>query len=505
MIEFWMSVALATLGVVVPGIAAVYEFIIKGRKRLGYRVQMDTTATDAVQSVEAGAIEELQKDGRRLTDPTLVLLRIENNGATEIDPHDYAVLDDDKVGIKVSFPGRTVAGMVITELSHDHLRQSFKPDSGLAVKDGTIELPRVPMNPTAHYKVLAALEASADYKGEPGKFPDPVVVGGIKGGVGGGGIDETKSRTGTPRRVLAMIAFLVLVVIAQLVVFLRSNDSGPLDCATGDLTVAGSTAFGPILREAADSYTRTCRGASISLDLRGSGEGLRELNKAAGPGTVAFSDGAKPDGYPSLLPRPIAFFLFTLVINPDAGVQDLSTAQIRRIYAGGVTNWKQIGGHDLPVRLVSRGPDSGTRNALQRRVLDGKREPGTTSNDCVNLDPGAPAGVVRCERASTDDVLQTVAATDGAMGYSELSAATGRKDVTVVRIDGRPATLQDADHGAYPFWETEFGYTFDEPDPHSLAASFLRYLTDQVGADILRKHGNRSCQELANPALCRPS
>jgi hypothetical protein len=44
--EFWWSVALATLGVVVPGIAALYEFVLKGRKRLGYRVQMDTTATE---------------------------------------------------------------------------------------------------------------------------------------------------------------------------------------------------------------------------------------------------------------------------------------------------------------------------------------------------------------------------------------------------------------------------------------------------------------------------
>jgi hypothetical protein len=81
-VEFWWSVALATLGVVVPGIAALYEFVVKGRKRLGYRVQMDTTATDVGKSPDAGALEQLQKDGQLLADPTPVLLRIENNGAT---------------------------------------------------------------------------------------------------------------------------------------------------------------------------------------------------------------------------------------------------------------------------------------------------------------------------------------------------------------------------------------------------------------------------------------
>jgi hypothetical protein len=219
-IEFWWSVALATLGVVVPANAALYEFVIKGRKRLGYRVQMDTTATDVVKTADAGALEQLQRDGQRLKDPTLVLLRIENNGATAIDTRDYAVLDD-KVGIRVAFPGRKVAGMV-----------SRRPRRRPAV--------RVP----AQYRLRAA---------------------GLRQG---------------------------------------QADAGRLD------------PFGPILREAAGSYADTCHGASFAFDIRGSGEGLRALNEAKDPATLAFSDGEKPTGYPALLPRPIAFFLFALVANP---------------------------------------------------------------------------------------------------------------------------------------------------------------------------------------------
>jgi ABC-type phosphate transport system substrate-binding protein len=509
-IEFWWSVALATLGVVVPGIAALYEFVLKGRKRLGYRVQMDTTATDVGKSPAAGALEQLQKDGQRLEDPTLVLLRIENNGTTHIDTHDYAVLDDDKIGIRVRFPGRRVAGMVITELSDDFLRASFQDDSGLGVRDGVIELPKVPMNRSAHYKVLAALESADDHAGKAGVFDDPIVDGGIKGGVHGGKIQETKSRTGTPKRTIGLVAFLVLLVVGQLLVFLRSNDAGPLDCARGRVTLAGSTAFEPILREAASSYAGTCRAASFAFDIRGSGEGLRTLDRAGrdgsgGADTLAFSDGAKPDGYPALLPRPIAFFLFTLVINTDSGVLDLTASQIRTLYAGGITNWKQIGGTDLPVRLVSRNPGSGTRNTFQRQLLAGVREPGSNSDDCRNRDPGSPPGVVRCARDSTGDVLQAVADTPGAVGYSEVGAAAGRDDLALVRIGGHQATLEEADHGAYPFWETEYGYSVGEPTAGSLTASFLRYLTNQVGADILRSHGDRPCAELENPALCRPS
>jgi hypothetical protein len=91
------------------------------------------------------------------------------------------------------------------------------------------------------------------------------------------------------------------------------------------------------------------------------------------------------------------------------------------------------------------------------------------------------------------------------MGYSELGAATDRKGLTAIHIDGHPATVVEADHGTYPFWETELGYTVGEPRANSLAASFLRYLTNQVGADIIRSHGDRPCAELANPQLCRPT
>jgi ABC-type phosphate transport system substrate-binding protein len=80
-----------------------------------------------------------------------------------------------------------------------------------------------------------------------------------------------------------------------------------------------------------------------------------------------------------------------------------------------------------------------------------------------------------------------------------------RRRLERVRIDGHQATAENAEHGAYPFWETEYGSTYKSPDPNSLAASFLRYLTNQAGADILRKHGNVPCPELADPALCHPS
>lgn len=301
----------------------------------------------------------------------------------------------------------------------------------------------------------------------------------------------------------------MLVILGQLIVSL-SNDTAPLDCATGKLTLTGSTAFAPVLQEATKAYENTCPGASFAIETQGSGAGVERLdrtgrqNGSGPPDMLAFSDGAKPDGYPQLLPRPIAFSLFTLVIHKEAGVQDLTLEQIRQLYAGGNINWTGVDGNDQLVVLVSRNPDSGTRKVFQQQILGGIREPGSNSDDCEEVDPGAQPGVVRCERGSTGEVLDTVARTPGAIGYSEVGAASARRDLLLLRIDGHQATLEGADHGAYPFWETEYAYTYGEPPANSLAASFLRYLTNEVGKDIVRSHGHRPCAELQNPVLCRP-
>lgn len=512
---------LSIVGLVVPIIAFVWEFGVAGRKRLGYRVQMVTSARDLTQSAEADAFAKLKlEDGRGLDDPSFALLRIENAGISSIRPGDYAVPEEHKVGLHVHFPGRRVVGMAITEFSTESLRDSFGPDSGLHTREivegtqrrttGIIDLPKVTLNWRQHYKVLALLEQVDEVDDEQ---KTPRLIGAITGGAGTGDITLTKSHsTGLSKPMAALIAFLMLVSAGQLVysLFLEPA-SAPLDCARGKLALVGSTAFVPVLQEASRLYAASCPGSDFTIDAKGSLEGLITLEQQGrtagpeGPPALTFSDGEKPDRFPQSLPRPVAFSLFTLVVNKEAGVQDLSLDEIRRLFGGQIANWRDVGGRDMPVRLVNRHSDSGTRRTLEQQVLNGRWVPGDNSTDCREAGAGAPAGVVRCSRASTEDVLDAVAQVPGAVGYSELGIAAERTDVLPVRIDGHAATLEGALHSAYPYWQTEYAYTYGEPKADSLAASFLRYLTNQVGKDVVRAHGHRPCAELGNPVLCRPT
>jgi phosphate transport system substrate-binding protein len=515
----WENV-LAAIGVLVPAAAFLWEFVVGGRKRLGYRVQMDTTPA-RVSDLHAGAWRRLERENNEaLVDPSFVLLRIENIGATKIEADDYAVPAGNPVGVRVRFPGRKVAGIVPTELSDPNMSTFFEaPDGesghghenstgfgmGQDPEDssvGLVRLPKVALNRSAYYKMLVVLERNG---GNGNQFAEPQVHATISGGVRDGRIKRTESRTGLPRWVTVLLACLVFVTLTEPLVLGLVDRDIPLDCAGGNLTLVGSTAFEPVLFEAAESYEQTCPDADFAFEMTGSVAGLRELAAAGSPDVLAFSDGEKEEGYPQLLPRPIALPLFTMVGNQEAGVRDLSLEQIRAIYAGRIVNWAEINGNDLPIRLVGRPGNSGTRRTFEKQVLGGRWEPARNSDDCVDVAAGAPTGAIRCERPTTEDVLNAVTETPGALGYGELQASFAHDHLVLLRINGQEATLEAADHGAYPFWETEYAYTFEEPDAHSLAASFLRYLTNQVGRDIIRSHGHTPCAELANPVLCRPA
>ncbi|MET7406072.1 substrate-binding domain-containing protein [Streptomyces parvulus] len=440
----WESVA-AVLGLTVPVVAALWEFVLAGRKRLGYRVQLDTTIRDSAASgPETTVLQRMQWDGTNLRDPSVVLLRIENAGWSPVVAGDYVAPANDPVGITIAFPGRRVVGMTVTERSPQVPPTFFVPGAeGFETTGRVVKLPKVILNRRAHYKVLAVLEREEGFT-EP-EFPEPEVTAGVVGGVRGGNIKKTAYYPFASRQVRWLLAALIVVGATQ-----------------SALTFAG-----------------------------GRGLGNR----------LAFSDGPKSDGRPQLLPRPVALSLFTLVVHEDAGVRDLSLRQVRDIYAGRVTNWSQVKGNDVPVRLVSRNPGSGTRTTLERQVLAGRALPAVTTADCAGLAPDRPG---RCEVGGTATLLDTVASTPGALGHSEVGAASAHTGVRQVRIDGYPATLEGADEGAYPYWQTEIAYTYGEPPADSIAAGFLRYLADEVGKDVIRSKGHRPCSELDKPLLCRP-
>jgi phosphate transport system substrate-binding protein len=258
--------------------------------------------------------------------------------------------------------------------------------------------------------------------------------------------------------------------------------------------VVGSSAFVPVVVEAAQPYLAACPDASVTDVVSTSREGIRTLlrpdtNRDA---TLALSDGIADDPTGRLQRQAIAVLIYAVVVNDDAGVDRLTVEQIRAIMSGELTSWAQLGGAPLPIRIVGRGPDSGSREAFERYVLQGDAEPRESTDNCLERDRVPNDPVIRCERATTEEVLRQVAAGPGALGYADAEATGSHPGLVNASIDGAEAPRAGA-RGGYPFWTVEYAYTYGRPRPGSPLQRLVEHRSGDATARLIGEAGYEPC------------
>ena len=249
----------------------------------------------------------------------------------------------------------------------------------------------------------------------------------------------------------------------------ESSDSS----LSGTITAAGSSALKPLADDAADSFLNDHPDVSITIDAGGSGEGLKQVSEGTvdiGNSDVAAEDKLDETAAKELVDHQVCVVTMAPIVNKDvaeAGVKSLTKEQLISIFTGKTTNWKDVGGPDEDIVLVTRPESSGTRATFQKYALDGNEEASNTSME-------------------TDDsgvLLTNVKSTNGAIGYVALSYLTGDAGVETVAIDDVDPTLENTYSGKYPVWTFEHMYTKGEPN--EVAKAFLDYITgDEYGAQM---------------------
>lgn len=494
----------AVLGLVAPAAGALYQRRSPRGKRVGHRVQMDTAiggdGGDG-QGALGSRLGLLTTVLPGISNPSLVLLRIENDGTGGIAETDYTNPDKNH-GLNVVFQGREVQGVeVIPDPNAEHLLGHFDPvdgNGGMRHEGHTIRLPRVPLNEDEYFKLLVLLGG--------GRVGDPVTV---TGGIREGKVQRTRSMSvddkpplfSKPALGTTVVLALCLLTLAGIIVFRHPI---PMGCVGGELRIVGSTAFAPAVTKVAHQYMADCPAAEITVDAHGSTEGVRELAEASDSrALVAFSDGPKPAGFSRLREQRVAVVAFAVVVNNQVPVENLTVERLSDIYRGDVVNWNEVGGPDLPIRLISRDANSGTRDLFRRIILGGRGEPAFTSRDCVHKDSEQDK-IVRCELGSTSEVLKTVVALPGAIGYSELSAAANTKGLHTVRIGGQAPSVDAIGDNRYRFTAIEYVYTKGPQAADSLTTSFLNFVITGSGQALLDDFGHLPCHSPEGLQRCSP-
>lgn len=231
--------------------------------------------------------------------------------------------------------------------------------------------------------------------------------------------------------------------------------------ALADTTIsaAGSTALLPLVKQSAQDYQ--VKHPDVKISVAGGGSFVGITQASSGAADMGDSDVIAP-GNSGLIDHKVAVVGFGIIVNPSAGVSNLKPNQIRDIFAGRVTNWKDVGGADQPIVVINRPRSSGTRFVFNATIM------GTSKI--------AETGLVE---DSSGTVVKTVGTTPGAISYVALGYAANQP-VTVLKVNGVAATTANIRTGKYPVWSYEHIFTKTKNGVVEDFISFIMHNSDAL-------------------------
>ena len=234
------------------------------------------------------------------------------------------------------------------------------------------------------------------------------------------------------------------------------------------LQMAGSTCMQSLVEELSEAYTT--RYDYVTMDMKGRGsmlglEGLRD-----GLVDVALvSRELASEEEESLRARVIGYDAIAVLVNDGNAVSSLSSRQLRDIFSGGIMLWSEVGGEEVEIQVLSREDGSGTRDAFEERVMEGRR---------VTL-----TAIVM---PSNQAVGEFVAENPLAIGYA--SAVDIPRGARPLRIDGVEPSLQAVTQGDYPLIRPFILATMERPDDEVQA--FVNFVLSPAGQVVVgRRYG----------------
>lgn len=251
---------------------------------------------------------------------------------------------------------------------------------------------------------------------------------------------------------------------------------GAAASAETKIVIDGSTTVGPISKAFADFYKENHSGVNITISESGSGNGVKSLmNNACDIANM--SRFMKPAEFKSCVDKGIlpvahvvAFDGLAVVVNPKNPVKALTVSQIAGIYTGKISNWKQLGGEDAKIVVVSRDTNSGTYETFNELVL--KKAAITKDAEYVG---------------SNGQARTRVNTTKNAIAYVGL----GFVDDTVkpLSVEGILPTAKSVSTGKYPIARPLYMFTNGYPKMGSDVYNFVTLHLSKEGREIVSDLG----------------
>ncbi len=242
------------------------------------------------------------------------------------------------------------------------------------------------------------------------------------------------------------------------------------------IVIDGSTTVGPIAKAFAEYFMEKNSDVNIAVSESGSGNGAKSLVNGTCD-VAAMSRPMKDKEFKAAANKgiqPVAHVIaldgLPILVHPSNPVKKLTVEQVRDIYLGKITNWKEVGGANKKIVTISRDTNSGTYETFEKLVMKKQK----IRKDCEYV-------------GSNGAIRQRVQTTPAAVGYAGLGFVDNT--VKALEINGIYPKSSTVQSGQYPISRPLFMYTNKYPELGSALYQFITIHLTKDGQEMVEEIG----------------
>ncbi|NTV91090.1 MAG: phosphate ABC transporter substrate-binding protein [Clostridiales bacterium] len=241
---------------------------------------------------------------------------------------------------------------------------------------------------------------------------------------------------------------------------------------SGSVLVTGSTSVQPLAQDLSDTFLDVESGITVEVQGGGSTQGIKDVSEGVSDIGTSSRELKEEEKSLGLTEHIIAYDGIAVVVNPANTITNLTKDQITAIFKGDIKNWKEVGGADQEILVVTREDGSGTRGAFEELLKLQEKKDGKTyslmATDALVADGN---GAVKANIASKEN----------AIGYTSLGFVDDTlKMLTVDSIECSTATVKSGEYAiSRPFLMLTKG------DMKPEVKAFMDYVLSDAGQALV--------------------
>ncbi len=251
------------------------------------------------------------------------------------------------------------------------------------------------------------------------------------------------------------------------------NGAANTGAVSGTVSMSGSTSVQPLAQDLADVFFDTNPDITIEIQGGGSSQGIKDATSGISDIGNSSRD-LKEEEKEGITEHVIAYDAIAVATHPSNKIEGLTGDQIKKIFSGEITNWKDVGGADQEILVITREAGSGTRSAFQELLgLEEKTADGTRSlirQDALVTDGNGP-------------VKANISSKENAIGYISLGFADDT--IKKLKVDDVECTSENVKNKSYVISRPFLMLTKGELKPEVKA--FMDFVMSDKGQEIVSK------------------